>query len=163
MSLDADGQNGKAQQGFTLVELIIAAMLAVMVITAMAGIMTVSVKLYSHSVHQWQIQQNARLAAEYMVRDFRYARQVRAIDTGSARLQDKTGAEVVYHLGTNRVLYRVKNGGPNALTDEKYPVSDLIFQWRDSRIMHISFAVQNPAAGDSFMIDTAVAPLNLCD
>ncbi|EGO61905.1 PilW family protein [Acetonema longum] len=163
MSLNAGRQAGKSQQGFTLVELMVAVMLAIMMITVMAGIMRVSVKLYNSSVHQLQIQQNARLAAEYMVRDFRYARQIGAVDTGSARLQDKTGAEVMYRLGTNHVLYRVRNGGINALTDEKYAVSDLIFQWRDSGIMHISFAVQNPATGDSFRIDTGVAPLNLSD
>lgn len=105
--------------GFTLVEVVVALTLFVLVLGAALGLYTQGTLMYKRQEIGVEVQENARLALDRMVRELRTAQQIDEMTSTSIKftLYDETQSKYYqvryYYDASRRQLMREKDGGSN--------------------------------------------------
>lgn len=101
-------QRSQQQRGFTLMELIIGLSLTVLLLSAIAPLLTVSVQSWRIGSSRSEVQQTARFAVESITRDLHYGTNFARINGFEISFTDAGNSEVHYRLDTTtHILYKV--------------------------------------------------------
>jgi type II secretory pathway pseudopilin PulG len=158
--------------GFTLVELAIGMTLTIILMSAVFGLLSVSLTSSRIGIAKVEAQETARVAVDAMVREIRNDAldiTVPATNTTSSTLsiliaddQDSTKRNTVTFYVASKTLYRKLdkwNGNSGTFPVTEGTVTDLLFKVEHPRTVKISVTVQT--ADDSiFSLETSVAGLN---
>ncbi|BCV21807.1 PilW family protein [Moorella sp. Hama-1] len=154
------------QQGFTLVETILAASLMLLVLVASLSILGAGLKWWQRGWDQMDAQQNARVALARMVREIRTAGSVVAgSDAHRLIIATSGGDQYKYELAGDNLRRAVKNRGAydfSGYNPVAYGVQDLEFSYdrpeapEKSKIITIHLVVRD-AQGRDFTVTTRVA------
>lgn len=129
------------QKGFTLIEVVIGLAISVMLLSAMAGLLTSSLAQWYDSQSRMLVTQTARFATDSMVRELRYAKTVTIENDGSLLytvLPD--GKQYRLSLSPTHVLYR------KDVSDSGYP-QPVAGGDNDVSVQHLAFSYLGAAPG----------------
>ncbi|MCG0277594.1 MAG: prepilin-type N-terminal cleavage/methylation domain-containing protein [Thermanaeromonas sp.] len=116
---------GKAD-GFTLVEVVVAVTILVLVLSAALLLYAQGALVYKREEVQVDIQENARIALDRLVRELRSAKEIVTIQSNSITFILDDGSRVRYYHDVGRQqLMREKGGGVNPVASF---IKDLRFE-----------------------------------
>jgi prepilin-type N-terminal cleavage/methylation domain-containing protein len=120
----------KSQQGFSLVELLVAMGLLVLLLAAISGVLSVSVNSWLQGSSKTEVQQVARQAMDTMAREIQFASSITRNSATSitfTTVQAGSVRTINYYLDTStipQVIYRNDGSGARPLTGgSNIPVS----------------------------------------
>ena len=87
------------EQGVTLLELLIGMVLSVLVLSGMLNLFFVQIKIWTDEKNATHVQQVAHIAADIIVRELRYGKEISISDNQSLRITKPNGEINVFKLG----------------------------------------------------------------
>ncbi|HHU76752.1 MAG TPA: prepilin-type N-terminal cleavage/methylation domain-containing protein [Firmicutes bacterium] len=143
--------------GFTLLEILIVTILFSILLSILISFFLFSANIYEKCLEVLDLQQNVRIAADFIIRDLRYA------DT----LQIISDQEIKYRLPGETALYTIKQKGEEIVilinkVENKiaYSIDNLVMSW-DAYNKTLSFEIVGNENGSCFAVRSAVRLLNL--
>jgi len=88
-----------AEQGFTLIELMIYMTLTVILLSGMLSVFSVSLKIWTVEKSRTSLQQTARMATDQVIREIRYAQGIRLNHPQSLSITKPSGEINTFQLG----------------------------------------------------------------
>lgn len=88
-----------AQQGFTLMELMIGMMLTLILMAGMLSILSINVTTWTLEKNRTSMQQTVRIAVDMIVREIRYAQDISLNSTQSLKITKVNGETNTFQLG----------------------------------------------------------------
>ncbi len=175
--------HNESEAGFTLIELLLGLFLMVLLMAAVLGILSVSVKSAKISEQRTELQQNARYAMDLMVRELQLAKSIRDIQASRITFETTQTAsgQITYLLANENgigVLRRNQNDGSGAQpvtggsSAIKVSVNRLLFTTLRSSSLNepltvgismevVDVSQRDPAKQARFELCTAVTGLNI--
>jgi prepilin-type N-terminal cleavage/methylation domain-containing protein len=159
------------QRGFTLVELMISMSITLILLTALASLLSNTLLAYQINSRRTEVQQTARIAADTIVREFKFATGVTSVSDTSISFTAPyagTAQNITISLGADDGILYIKRGSEvrqpitgrnNVIILHRSPVFS---RPGDSRVLYIQITAQY--AGDDSStetITTSVAGMNL--
>jgi len=112
--------------GFTLVEVVVAVTILFIVLSAALALYVQGTLMYKREESGVEIQENARIALDRLVRELRSAREIDEVKATSITFTLDDGSKVrYYHDISRQQLMREKNGGVNPVASF---IKDLRFE-----------------------------------
>ncbi|MGI9953177.1 prepilin-type N-terminal cleavage/methylation domain-containing protein [Moorellaceae bacterium AZ2] len=100
--------------GFTLVEVVVAVTIFVLALSAALALYVRGTQMFRGEEIRVEVQENARVALDRMVRELRTAREINGVSATSITFTLEDGSQVRYYHDTSRQqLMRQKDGGVN--------------------------------------------------
>lgn len=101
--------------GMTLIELIVSIGIMVMILAVIFGFYSAGIKSWSISENQMDVQQNARIAFDWICRDLKVAKEYEILSQESLSIKPYKGDEVIYQkLGKQLIMEKNGNQTPVA-------------------------------------------------
>lgn len=163
-----------AEQGLTLLELLIGITLTIFLLPGMLNLFTTSITIWNTEKSRTNLQQTARIAVDKVMREIRYAQDISLNHTKSLIITKLNGETNTFQLGEglhSNTLYMITDktkatpaGGisTNPLTENI--VTNLVFipypQETNIQAVGITLEVTSNSTGQTQMIDTAGYPWN---
>ncbi len=145
------------EKGFTLVELLAAVTLYTILLGSVFSLYFFGVNAYKMGSIRMDLQQNVRVAADFITRELRYAHQLQQINEHEIRYSkpgDPANYTIKYKNG--EIVQLIRN------TEEKvaYHVETLIFDWdEDEQVLY--FSIMGMDEGNTYALRSAVCLQNL--
>lgn len=146
-----------AEKGFTLLEIIVVIALFSIVALTLLSLSLFSANILQKGVRLLDLQQNVRIAADFIIRDLRYANTLQVISK----------KEIKYRLPGDSISYTIKqknaeivilfNKAENKIA---YDIDDLIMDWDELKKI-LTLEIVGSEDGRSYAVRTAVRLLNL--
>ena len=147
-----------SENGFTLVEVLAALTLYIFLLGSVFSLYSFGVNTYRVNTNRVDLQQNIRVAADFITRELRYAHVLEQVNECEIRYKK------IPDVGANYTI-KYKNGEIVQLigkTEEKvaYNVETLIFDWDDNaKILY--FTIKGINDGNTYNVRSAVCLQNL--
>lgn len=165
----------QSQQGFSLIELLVAMGLMVLLLAAISGVLSVSVNSWLQGSSKTEVQQVARQAMDTMAREIQYASSITrnsATSISFTTVQSGTTRTINYYLDTAsspQVIYRNDGSGARPLTggsNIRVSISALTFTLfpasGTARAVEIKMtAVDLDRPTNQILLETAVTAINI--
>ena len=165
----------QSQQGFSLIELLVAMGLMVLLLAAISGVLSVSVNSWLQGSSKTEVQQVARQALDTMAREIQYASSItRHSETSITFTTVQAGSvrTINYYLDTSaspQVIYRNDGSGARPLTGgSNIPVSISVLRFTlfpasgTARAVEIKMtAVDLNRPANQIQLETAVTAINI--
>ena len=165
----------QSQQGFSLIELLVAMGLMVLLLAAISGVLSVSVNSWLQGSSKTEVQQVARQALDTMAREIQFASSItRHSETSITFTTVQAGSvrTINYYLDTSaspQVIYRNDGSGARPLTGgSNIPVSISVLRFTlfpasgTARAVEIKMtAVDLNRPANQIQLETAVTALNI--
>ena len=165
----------QSQQGFSLIELLVAMGLMVLLLAAISGVLSVSVNSWLQGSSKTEVQQVARQALDTMAREIQFASSItRNSETSITFTTVQAGSvrTINYYLDTSaspQVIYRNDGSGARPLTGgSNIPVSISVLRFTlfpasgTARAVEIKMtAVDLNRPANQIQLETAVTALNI--
>lgn len=162
------------QQGFTLLELVIGITLTLLLLSGLASLFSTSVIIWNTEKSRIDLQQTARIAVDAVMREIRYAQDIRMNHSQSLTITKPNGEMNTFQLGGGlyeNTLYiiidktkAIPAGGISANPLTENVVTNLVFtpypQKSDVQAVGITLEVTNNNTGQKQTIQTAGCPWN---
>ncbi len=160
------------QHGITLIELVIGMALILCLLSGIVGLFSGSLKVWVFGKQQSHINQTARIAIDYIVKEIRYAQQIDLKNISSLVVTKANGEIKTLQLGEglhSKTLYviidktkSIPPGGISSSPITENLVTNLQFvQHENSKTVLVTLEVTNENTGERKLIQTACYPLNL--
>ena len=165
----------QSQQGFSLIELLVAMGLMVLLLAAISGVLSVSVNSWLQGSSKTEVQQVARQALDTMAREIQFASSItRHSETSITFTTVQAGSvrTINYYLDTSaspQVIYRNDGSGARPLTGgSNIPVSISVLRFtlfpasgtaRAVEIKMTAMDLNRPA--NQIQLETAVTAINI--
>ena len=165
----------QSQQGFSLIELLVAMGLMVLLLAAISGVLSVSVNSWLQGSSKTEVQQVARQAMDTMAREIQFASSItRNSETSITFTTVQAGSvrTINYYLDTSaspQVIYRNDGSGARPLTGgSNIPVSISVLRFTlfpasgTARAVEIKMtAVDLNRPANQIQLETAVTAINI--
>ena len=165
----------QSQQGFSLIELLVAMGLMVLLLAAISGVLSVSVNSWLQGSSKTEVQQVARQAMDTMAREIQFASSItRHSETSITFTTVQAGSvrTINYYLDTSaspQVIYRNDGSGARPLTGgSNIPVSISVLRFTlfpasgTARAVEIKMtAVDLNRPANQIQLETAVTAINI--
>lgn len=165
----------QSQQGFSLIELLVAMGLMVLLLAAISGVLSVSVNSWLQGSSKTEVQQVARQALDTMAREIQFASSItRHSETSITFTTVQAGSvrTINYYLDTSaspQVIYRNDGSGARPLTGgSNIPVSISVLRFTlfpasgTARAVEIKMtAVDLNRPANQIQLETAVTAINI--
>lgn len=165
----------QSQQGFSLIELLVAMGLMVLLLAAISGVLSVSVNSWLQGSSKTEVQQVARQALDTMAREIQFASSItRNSETSITFTTVQAGSvrTINYYLDTSaspQVIYRNDGSGARPLTGgSNIPVSISVLRFTlfpasgTARAVEIKMtAVDLNRPANQIQLETAVTAINI--
>ena len=165
----------QSQQGFSLIELLVAMGLMVLLLAAISGVLSVSVNSWLQGSSKTEVQQVARQAMDTMAREIQYASSITrnsATSISFSTVQAGSVRTINYYLDTSaspQVIYRNDGSGARPLTGgSNIPVSISVLRFTlfpasgTARAVEIKMtAVDLNRPANQIQLETAVTAINI--
>ena len=165
----------QSQQGFSLIELLVAMGLMVLLLAAISGVLSVSVNSWLQGSSKTEVQQVARQALDMMAREIQFASSItRNSETSITFTTVQAGSvrTINYYLDTSaspQVIYRNDGSGARPLTGgSNIPVSISVLRFTlfpasgTARAVEIKMtAVDLNRPANQIQLETAVTAINI--
>jgi len=163
-----------AQDGLTLVEVLISITLMLTLLTGISDLFSGSLRLWIFSRNQENIQQTARLAMDSMAREIRYAKQITFKNRSSLVIAKTSGENNTFQLGGgthSKTIYiiidKTKTIPPGGISrnpiTENFVTSLEFFAYPESenpKAVMITLETTDENTGEKNLLQTACYPLN---
>ena len=165
------GEQRSLQQGFTLVELMVSMSITLILLTALASLLSNTLLAYQTNSRRTEVQQTARIAADTIIREFKFATSVTSVSDTSISFTAAhigTARNITISLGADDGILYIKRGSEarQPITGRNNVIilhsSPVFSRQEDGRILYIQITAQY--AGDDAVtetITTSVAGMNL--
>ncbi|MPM29713.1 hypothetical protein SDC9_76253 [bioreactor metagenome] len=164
-------RNKHNQNGFTLIELVIAMALTVLLLTGLFTLLSTSLKAWSIGLSKTDIQYTARFSTDMLTRDLQFATQIIVKNPKSLDLYTNkysiTNQKITYSLD-NGILYKDVNdgsprqpltGGNNSPVRCDLSFEDLTPAGYATKTVGITLTATDTATKKNFTIETAVSSM----
>lgn len=149
----------KKNKAFTLVELLTVIAIMSIVLTMVYQTYTSNMNIVPKASTRSYLQQDVRLASEYITKDLRYARSINITEEKPSSFN----SNLVYLYSENNNIKYVKNGViKNLLSDDPGRTLNLLFSHKVEDGNTVTFTL-NGEAKTKYSLDTKVEILNLND
>jgi len=145
-------------KGFTLIEILAAVSIAVLLFSAVFGLYFFGVNTFQICTAHLDLQQNVRIAADFITRELRYARNLE-VDTNEVQYQlpdDDDNNSYTIKKENGEIVYLI-NSTENKIA---YNISTLSFTW-DGLKKILSFEIEGVDNRYRYAVRTAVCLQNL--
>lgn len=167
-------KNYPAQQGISLVELVVGMLLLIIVLTATVSLFSTFLQVWSNEKSHTSMTQTARSAVDRMVREIRDAKSVSLDTTSSLTIRKFSGERNTFQRGSGfhaNTLYLIidkedatLNGGLSANPITENVITNLVFtpcpDPVTSQVILISLEVTDPQTGKKHEFHTGACPWN---
>jgi prepilin-type N-terminal cleavage/methylation domain-containing protein len=152
--------NSKFKHGFTLIEVIVAIGLLTLILGAAYSMQLFGNKSYNRSAEKSEIQDNLRLASDFITKEIRYSSEVSILASIPAtkdttkKYISKVGSNIEYQYYSSGWLHRDLVIGTSAIS---YSLS---FEAMDSQ-KTLQFLISGASSHNNYSLKTLVKPLNM--
>ncbi|MDK2836340.1 MAG: hypothetical protein PWP21_1117 [Thermosediminibacterales bacterium] len=106
----------KNSSGLTLIELIMSAGIMVMVLTVLFAFFSAGVRSWKLADTQMEVQQNARIAFDWLSKDIKIAKEYKIIEDSKLKITTYDGGVLTYYKSGDKLMIE-KNGGHNPVAN----------------------------------------------
>ena len=162
--------------GFTYVELLTGMVLTVLLLTAIFGLLAVSLGSWQTGSRKVEVEQTARIGLDAIVRELRYeAAEILSAGDNSLQFRNQTGETVEFFQHGNTLSRRLVigsvpqksqpvAGSGDIIVTPSFQVADVAADspsvLRGNRIVTVTIAVSSADGRYSFILESAIIPLN---
>ncbi len=146
----------KQENGFTLIEVLAAITLYAVLLGSFFSLYIYSVNTYRVGSNLLDLQQNVRVATDFITRELRYAHALQLINDHEIRYSCPAGIKNTIKYKNGEIVQLISN----TETKIAYDMEGLIFDWDEERkILH--FVIKGVSEGTAYTVQSAVCIQNL--
>ena len=144
----------RKEEGFTLIEVLAVVTIFSFLLAMACSLFIFQTNFYEFTTKRLDVQQNVRIAADYITQELRYA----------TTLKRKNAQEVEYEIPTSERIYNIRQKGELIVrtlynytgeNEISYNIEKLNFTWDDAEKV-LTFTIKGSDKNYSYTLDSAV-------
>ena len=147
----------KNENGFTLIEVVAAITLYTVLLGSVFSLYIFSVNAYKAGSNLLDLQQNVRVATDFITREIRYAHDLQLVNVHEIKYICPAGIKNTIKYKNGEIVQLISN----TETKIAYDMEELIFDWDEERKI-LYFVIKGISEETTYAVRSAVCLQNLC-